>query len=184
MPSPLDDIVTPRLVLRLMRGAAVDAVLAGDVQRAEALLGVAVPADLLAEPTSLVFAKARLDEDPAYQPWSTRAMILPGERRMVGHIRFHTRPDPDCLHFYARDAVEFGYRVFAEYRRRGYAREAAGAVMDWAGSSFGIRRFIVSISWDNAPSLALAARLGFVRVGQQVDEVDGIEDVFLREAVG
>jgi RimJ/RimL family protein N-acetyltransferase len=181
MPDPSDDIVTPRLVLRLMRGDAVEAALAGDLRRVEALLGVTVPADLLAHPSSLTFAKARLDEDPAYQPWSARALILPGEQRMIGHIRFHTRPDPDYLHGYARNAVEFGYAVFSEYRRRGYALEAAGAVMDWARAMFGIRRFVASISPDNAASLALVAGLGFVRVGQQVDEVDGVEDVFLRE---
>ena len=32
-----------------------------------------------------------------------------------------SRPDPDYLHPFARDAVEFGYYVVSDYRRHGYA---------------------------------------------------------------
>ncbi len=181
MPAALADIVTPRLVLRLMGREGVEACLAGDLARAEQLLGARIPNVLLDYPSSLGFAKVRLDEDPQYQPWSFRAIILPDDRTMVGHIRFHSRPDPDDLQAYARDAVEFGYRVFPEYRRRGYAAEASDAVMNWARAMFGVRKFIVTVSPDNKPSQAVIARFGFVRIGQQMDEIDGIEDVYLRE---
>jgi RimJ/RimL family protein N-acetyltransferase len=36
----------------------------------------------------------------------------------------------------------------------------------------------VSISPDNAASLALAGKLGFVRTGEQMDDIDGLEYVF------
>ncbi len=54
--------------------------------------------------------------------------------------------------------------------------------MDWAHTAFGVRRFIASVSPENQPSLALIAHFGFAKVGQQMDEVDGIEDIYLREA--
>jgi len=181
MPAPSDDIVTPRLILRLMGRETVDAGLAGDLARAEHLLDAKIPGSLLDHPSSLTHAKARLEADPQYQAWSIRAIILPANRMMVGHIRFHSRPDPDDLHAFARDAVELGYQVFPEYRRRGYAAEASGAAMNWAQATFGIRKFIVSVSPDNLASLALIARFGFARVGQQIDEIDGIEDIYLRE---
>ena len=53
--------------------------------------------------------------------------------------------------------------------------------MNWAQATFGVRKFIVSVSPDNLASLALIARFGFARVGQQIDEIDGIEDIYLRE---
>jgi RimJ/RimL family protein N-acetyltransferase len=53
--------------------------------------------------------------------------------------------------------------------------------MDWAQAAFGVRNFIVSVSPNNRPSLALIARFGFARIGQRVDEMDGPEDVYLRE---
>jgi RimJ/RimL family protein N-acetyltransferase len=51
-------------------------------------------------------------------------------------------------------------------------------MFDWAHATFGIGRFIASISPTNAASLALAAQLGFEQVGEQMDEIDGLEYVF------
>ena len=175
-----DDIPTPRLVLRLMEREVVDACLVGNLQRAEQLLGIGIPTELLDEPTALKYAQAQLDADPLYRPWSVRAIILPAARTVVGHIRFHSRPDPDYLHPFARDAVEFGYYVVSDYRRHGYAAEAAGAAMDWAHAAFGISRFIVCVSSNNTQSLALIARLGFAKIGEHADEIDGIEHIYLR----
>jgi hypothetical protein len=45
-----DDIPTPRLVLRLMEREVVDACLVGNLQRAEQLLGIGIPTELLDEP--------------------------------------------------------------------------------------------------------------------------------------
>jgi hypothetical protein len=70
MPAPSDDIVTPRLILRLMGRETVDAGLAGDLARAEHLLDAKIPGSLLDHPSSLTHAKARLEADPQYQPWS------------------------------------------------------------------------------------------------------------------
>ena len=44
----------------------------------------------------------------------------------------------------------------------------------------GFRRFVASVAPGNAPSLGVVARLGFGRVGTQIDEIDGEEHVFLR----
>ena len=54
--------------------------------------------------------------------------------------------------------------------------------MNWAQQKFGIHRFVASVSPDNAASLKLIARLGFTIIGQQIDEEDGLEHVFLRDA--
>jgi RimJ/RimL family protein N-acetyltransferase len=176
-----DHISTPRLVLRLMEGEVVEACLAGDLAHAGHLLGVAIPRELLDNPSSLKFAQARLAADPRYRPWSIRAIILAASQTMVGHIRFHSCPDPEDLRPYASAAIEFGYRVFPEHRRRGYATEAASAMMDFA-RAHGVERFVVSVSPDNAPSLALIAHFGFARIGEHMDEVDGLEHIYLREA--
>ena len=164
-----------------MRGEAVDAVLALDIPLVAQLVGAVVPPELRDNLTSFVFAKLRLDEDALYQPWSARAIILADSGTVIGHIRFHSRPDPVDLHPFARDAIEFGYTIFPDYRRQGYAAEASGAMMAWAQAMVGVRNFVATISPNNVASLALIARLGFELVGQVVDEVDGVEDVFLRQ---
>jgi RimJ/RimL family protein N-acetyltransferase len=95
---------------------------------------------------------------------------------MIGHAGFHGPPgvngpaDPD--------AVELGYTVFPEERGRGYATEAARALVDWAAEAHGIRRFVASVAPGNEPSLAVVRKLGFVETGSQWDDEDGLELVF------
>ena len=108
-------------------------------------------------------------------------MLLKPLLEMAGHIRFHSRPNPEYLQPYARDAVEFGYVVFEPHRRRGYATEAADAVMRWAEARHGVRRFVATVSPDNLPSLAMVKKLGFRKIGEHVDDIDGVEEVFLRD---
>jgi RimJ/RimL family protein N-acetyltransferase len=97
---------------------------------------------------------------------------------MVGHAGFHGPPGINGLD--APDAVEVGYTVFPEHRGRGYAQEAVRALMDWAGTEHGMRRFIASVAPDNEPSLAIVRKLGFSQTGEQWDDEDGLELVFER----
>jgi len=142
------------------------------------ILGVTIPDDWPDEPR---WARLRLDQlraDPELQAWLLRAIVLRDEDRMIGHVGFHARPGEDYLKELAPGGIELGYTVFERDRRRGYAREACEALMDWAHRSHGVNRFVVSISPGNIASLELAKRLGFNRIGSHVDEEDGPEDIF------
>jgi RimJ/RimL family protein N-acetyltransferase len=114
----------------------------------------------------------QLRQSPELQPWLVYAVVLP-ERRMIGHAGFHGPPGINALE--AADAVEVGYTIFPTFRRRGYASEAARALIEWASVSDGIRRFLASVAPENAPSLALVRKLGFTQIGRHWDEEDGEE---------
>ena len=121
----------------------------------------------------------QLESNPALQPWLLRAIGLRDSGEMIGHIGFHTSPGAGYLGQWSPRGVEFGFTIFPAYRRRGYAREASLALMQWAQETHGVHSFVVTISPNNVASLALAVGLGFVRVGEHEDEVDGREDVFV-----
>ncbi|HTN97839.1 MAG TPA: GNAT family N-acetyltransferase, partial [Nordella sp.] len=95
----------------------------------------------------------------------------------VGYVNFHGCP---ARHDMAEreDCAEFGYTIFAKYRRQGYVEETVHALMDWAKER-GARHFIFSIAPGNAASQGLAAKLGARKIGVQIDEEDGPEDVLL-----
>ncbi|MDO9065863.1 MAG: GNAT family protein [Chloroflexota bacterium] len=177
-------IASDRLDLIPMTPAFLEAALRGDTAVADEILGLAVPAGWYEKRGLMEMRLDQLRRDPDLQPWLVRAMVLRGQGMpvplplMVGHIGFHTGPNPEYLRALAPDAVEVGYSVFPIYRRQGYAREATQALMDWAQREHGIARFVVSISPQNAPSLALARCFGFQRIGSHMDEVDGPEDIF------
>lgn len=114
----------------------------------------------------------QMSETPEAAAWLLRAMVRRHDSRVVGYINFHGLPDD-------RGRAELGYTVFEEYRRQGYATEAAVAMMGWAQQQqHGVEVFVVSISPSNEASLRLAASIGFERTGSQIDDLDGEEWVF------
>lgn len=171
-------IATPRLDLISLSPAFLEASLAGDVAAAEGLLGLGVPAEWFENTGLLQMRLDQLRQNSSLQPWLLRVMSLRAEKTVIGHIGCHTRPDPDYLRDLAPGGVEFGYSVFPAYRRLGYATEASTALMQWAHDQQGVDRFVLSISPENEPSLRLAARFGFHRIGSHIDEEDGPEDIF------
>lgn len=143
------------------------ALLDGDLATASARSGVALPPFFLEEDW---LWRLRLDQvraDPAAQDWVVRAVVVEPEG-VVGHAGFHGPPDAD-------GAVEVGYTVLPHLRGRGFATAALRALVAEAAAAPGVRVVRASVSPDNAASLAVVRRVGFVQVGEQVDEVDGIE---------
>ena len=172
--SDIPRIATERLELVSMSPTFIEALLAGRRAEAEAIAGLTLP-DGWPDPRDERFLRLRLrqmGEDEGVQPWLVRAMVSRDrERGMLGHIGFHGRTD-------GRGAAELGYTVLPPFRRRGYALEAAQGLMDWAAREHGVRLFRLSIAPDNAPSLAMTAKMGFRHVGEQMDDEDGLELVF------
>ncbi len=172
------NITTERLTLIPMTADFLTASLARETGRAESLLGLTVPEVWYTEMGLMRHRLGQLERDPALLPWLVRAIGLRATGEMVGHIGFHTAPGADYLKAHAPRGVEFGYTVFEPHRRQGLAREAAEALMNWAHTTHGVDHFVLSISPYNEPSQRLAARLGFTKVGSQVDDDDGLEEVY------
>ena len=59
------------------------------------------------------------------------------------------------------EAPDLGFAFLPPFRRRGFAREAADAVLGDASARLGITRVLAITQPDNAPSMALLDRLGF-----------------------
>jgi RimJ/RimL family protein N-acetyltransferase len=57
--------------------------------------------------------------------------------------------------------VDLGFAFLPEFWSRGYAVEAATAVMDYARDTIGLRRVVAITSLDNAGSMRLLGKLGF-----------------------
>ena len=171
-------IHTGRLDLVLLTRAWLDAHGRGD---ALPDLGFDDPDNVLRGSEALVRMRMeQLHADPAQEPWLLRMLVLhtAGRGLAIGYANFHAAPDE-------RGMVEIGYRVEAHLRGQGYATEAATAMWDWA-SRHGARVLRASIAPHNAPSIALVRRAGFEQVGEQIDDVDGLEVIWEREvsAVG
>lgn len=153
----------------------IDALLEGRRGEAEHIGGFAIPEDFPDEHDArfLALRLRQTKEDPSRGPWYVRAIVLPdGDRTMIGHIGFHGPPGVNARR--EAQAVEIGYTIFPEHRRRGYATEAVRALLDHAQAQ-GVRHFIASVGPENEPSLRLVRGLGFREVGRHWDDEDGEE---------
>jgi ribosomal-protein-alanine N-acetyltransferase len=170
-------IRTERLELVLLTNEVMRALLSSDRVEAEKLADVTLPEGWPDEHDArfLRFRLKQVSNDAAQEPFLARAMVLRdgSPRAMIGHIGFHGKPGVNAPQ--KAGALEIGYTVFPDYRRRGYAEEAIHALMRWAREEHGVTVFIASISPENEPSLALVRKLGFVEIGRHWDDEDGEE---------
>lgn len=109
--------------------------------------------------------------DPTSAVWITRAVVDLDLAVAVGRAGFHGPPDADGM-------VEVGYAIDPIFRRRGYARSALVALLKWAREEASVTTVRATIRPDNLPSRALVGQYGFVEVGEQWDDEDGIENIF------
>ena len=165
----MDAIRSRRLDLVSLPPEALDAFAGADRAAPRALVDFAIPDEFPGDALELVrMRRDQVRERPDWLPWSLRAIVVRGpERAMVGYANFHGPPGVNDL--MTADAAETGYTIFAAHRGKGYATEVAQAMMDWAASQHGITHFISGVAPDNAPSLRVNEKLGFVRTGDVVD---------------
>ena len=115
----------------------------------------------------------RMEADPHRRDWMARLMVRRADGEVVGHCGFHGPPD-------VIGRAEIGYTVFTPFRGQGFAKEAARALVAWAFEQ-NESKVYATVSPNNEPSLAVVRSLGFTQVGTQIDEVDGLELVFVIE---
>ena len=113
--------------------------------------------------------------DPTAAAWVTGVVWAPVIGVAVGRAGFHGPPD-------AAGTVEVGYAIDPAYQRRGYGRAALAALLERAAREPAVRTVRASVRPDNMPSRALVESFGFVPVGQQWDDEDGLETVYERPA--
>lgn len=161
---------TARLDLVPLPAAVVAALVEGDHDRAAALAPFPMDATTFADDAYVLGLRhAQLTADPAQEPWLLHAMVLREQGRTVGRIGFHAPPDE-------AGSVEVGYTVAEADRGRGYAVEALTGMLAWAREQ-GARRCVASVRPDNAASQAVVRHFAPTKVGEQMDEIDGLEEV-------
>jgi RimJ/RimL family protein N-acetyltransferase len=150
--------------------AAIQALANGDLAAANAASQVPVSAYFAGPDWRGVWQmrSEQVEQDPASAAWVTGVIWDEGRELAVGRAGYHGPPDAEGM-------VEIGYAVDPAHRRRGYARGALEALLKRAARESEVRTVRVTISPDNEPSYRLTSQYGFVKVGEQWDDEDGLE---------
>ena len=165
---------TPDVSLVLMTHPCLEALLDDDLGAAGAEIGLVLPPFFLQEAWLWRIHRDQSAANPGSQGWLVHA-VTNDEDVTVGHAGFHGPPNGDGM-------VEVAYTVIPEQRGRGYAAAALRALLARSATDAGVRTIRATISPVNDASLHIVRAAGFVEVGEQWDDEDGLELVFERSA--
>ena len=103
-----------------------------------------------------------------HPPYGERAIMRKSDGRMVGICGFVPSFGPfrrliDGSDDFPANSPEIGlfYAIASEYRRQGYATEAARALVQFAFETLNVNRIVATTESDNEASMAVMRRLGF-----------------------
>jgi RimJ/RimL family protein N-acetyltransferase len=89
------------------------------------------------------------------EPFDAYALVLAADNALIGHVYFHP--------WFGLRTYEIGWVVRTDQQARGYATEAARALLDHAFESLGLHRVIASCHAENAASRRVMEKLGMRR---------------------
>ncbi len=146
----------------------------------EARWGGEVADDWFDDVAHFVIFCDRLASDPTTL-WLMRGIRWRGDDdragAVVGHVGFHGGPGVHDLSAWTPVGVEMGWTVLPQWRGRGIATEAVGALAAWALDR-AVTGVVAGIDPANVASRRVAGRVGFERVGE-VEEDGQTEDIWL-----
>ena len=161
-------LVTPRLCLAVVTLAQAAASADGDLPALAVAMGVRVPPDWPPPDTADAkpgFRDAIAAHPDAYGWWGGFHIILTSPERLdgdepilIGGIGVKGPPGPD-------GAVEMGYSIVPAFHRRGYATEAARALVAWCFFHAEVDEVAAEAFPQNVASLAVMRRCGMVPCG-------------------
>lgn len=156
------EVRTDRLELRPLPVRAA-AALPEDREEAGRVLGAPLLPDW-PDPNLLGILPRHVGAPEGIERFGIWVMIELDGGHVVGDIGFHGPPDDT-------GTVEIGYSVAPSRRGRGYAAEAAVALVGWARSQPRVQEVVAGCDPANEPSVRTLERAGFERTGEANGEL-------------
>ena len=110
------------------------------------------------------------DDHPGVGFWALEASA---DGQVVGATICQPLPGGDDEH-------EIGWHVFPAHQGRGYATESGRGAASYGFTTLGLDEVYAIVAPDNAPSLAVARRLGMEHVGRTTKYYDGFDAELFR----
>lgn len=108
---------------------------------------------------------------PRLNKWFVRWIVLKQNREIIGSTSFHASPDAEGM-------IEIGLGINQKFHNQGYGFEALAGMWSWVCAQEGVQILRYTVAASNTASIALVSKFGFNYIGQQIDEIDGPEEIF------
>jgi RimJ/RimL family protein N-acetyltransferase len=126
---------------------------------------------LLRESGPLGWRVPQVKENPGVNKWFVRFIVLKSSHEIIGSTSFHGVPDENGM-------MEIGLAIEEEFRNQRHAREALAGMWRWVCNQPEVKILRYTVSPDNLASIAVINYFGFDYMGQQMDEIDGPENIY------
>ena len=127
--------------------------------------------NLIHESGPLAWRVPQVKADPTSNKWFVRFIVLSESREIVGSTSFHGVPDEVGM-------MEIGIGIEEKFWGNGYATEALLGMWRWVCNEPNVKTLRYTVSPGNTPSVKIIQKFGFHHLGQQMDEIDGPEDIY------
>ena len=131
---------------------------------------------LVEGPSPLAFRIPRVKADPSFAEIGIILAICKSESEVVGSAGFHDFPDENGM-------IEIGFGIVPEKQNQGFGMELLLGMWGMICKRSDVKILRYTVAPDNEPSMHIINKLGFTKVGEQMDPEDGLELIFEKTAV-
>lgn len=118
----------------------------------------------------------QVKKDPETNKWFVRFIVLRTSQEIIGSTSFHGVPDDAGM-------MEIGIGIEELFWGQGYATEALKGMWLWVCTQPGVKTLRYTVSPTNTASIKIIEKFGFEYKGQQMDEIDGPENIYEQSVV-
>jgi RimJ/RimL family protein N-acetyltransferase len=127
--------------------------------------------NLIDDSGPLAWRVPQVKADPSTNKWFVRFIVLRESHEIIGSTSFHGIPDEAGM-------MEIGIGIEEQFWGQGYATEALLGMWRWVVTHPEVKTLRYTVSPTNTPSVKIIEKFSFHHQGQQMDEIDGPEDIY------
>ena len=131
--------------------------------------------NLISSSGPLAWRVPQVKENPDVNKWFVRFIVQAASREIIGSTSFHGAPDVSGM-------IEIGLGIEEAFQRQGFAKEALTGMRLWACEFPEVKTLRYTVSPSNTASIKVIEYFGFAFMGQQMDEIDGPENIYEESA--
>jgi len=131
---------------------------------------------LVEGPSPLAHRIPRVKQEPSFAEICLILAISKSDNKVIGSAGFHDLPDE-------RGMIEIGFGIVPEMQNQGFGMELLLGMWHTICKRSDVKILRYTVAPDNEPSMHIINKLGFTKVGEQIDLEDGLELIFEMTAV-
>jgi RimJ/RimL family protein N-acetyltransferase len=110
-------------------------------------------------------------KNPEVAKYLLRVAVLRESMEIIGSAGFHNLPDNNGM-------IEIGFGIDPAFQNKGYGKQLLHGMWNWVLKDQRVKTLRYTVSPSNLISKQIIKKLEFNLVGEQIDDVDGVEEIY------